>query len=144
MLRRAAIAPAIPVPCGCGRSPSADASKLRRDRAGKIGVRGIDLGIDDGDQNPVASRQPVRFRKIELLRSVLFGVDRHLVGLCQPEQKIRLRARSCWDPEERLEILAGAVSPSSMCRRCSVRLIRGKKVLWRRVILNARQSHRVL
>ena len=32
------------------------------DGTGKIGVRGIDPGIDDGDENPVAPRQAVSLR----------------------------------------------------------------------------------
>ncbi len=43
MVRRAAIAPAMPVPCECGFSSSVAASKRGGDGAGEIGMRGIDL-----------------------------------------------------------------------------------------------------
>ena len=51
-----------------GRRNSAD------DRAGEIGMRGIDAGIDHRDQHAVAGREPMRLGEIELLRRILVAV----------------------------------------------------------------------
>jgi hypothetical protein len=49
--------------------------EIGRNRAGEIGVRSVDSGIDHRHQNAVPGRQPMGGEEIELGRRVLVGVS---------------------------------------------------------------------
>ena len=61
------------------------------DRAGKIGMRGVDLGVDDGNQNSVTAGQAVSFRKIDLLRRILIGGNGNLLGQSWSVRPVRAK-----------------------------------------------------
>ena len=63
------------------------------DRAGEIGMRSIDLGIDHRDQDAVALCQAMRLGQIELLRRILIAVQRCRLFLRQRIEIIRLHTR---------------------------------------------------
>ena len=73
--RRAAMAPAIPVPWACGFS-GAPPTALKRcaDHAGQIGVRDIDFGVDHRDRDIGAPDHAVNVQHLELVENVLRGV----------------------------------------------------------------------
>ena len=77
-----------------GRSRRIDGVEAARDRGGDFRMRGVDAGIDDGDEARGAGRQPVGLRQIELIHGILLhqpGRARRSNALLQGEAVVRLR-----------------------------------------------------
>ena len=98
-----AIAPAMPVPCGCGCSGAPTALNRSPHHAGEVGMAGVDLRIDHRDDDVVAGGQAVNVAELPLLDDVLLrGVALALVRrrrrrtlrlLHHQEQVVRLNQR---------------------------------------------------
>ncbi len=72
------------------------------DRAGDVGMGGVDLGIDHRDQHAIAARQLVCRREVELLRRILIVVDGLLLVLRQLIDVVGLNAGD--DPVGRADV----------------------------------------
>ena len=113
---RAAIAPAMPVPWGCGFS-GAPPTALKRcaTTPDEVGMGGIDLRIDHRDRDVGAPDHAVNVQHVELLQDVLRGVAlllgriaprrRRLLGagLVQAVDVVRLHDRGHADIRHRLD-----------------------------------------
>ena len=73
MLRCAAIAPAMPVPCAV-RRVVVSGIEVGHDRARQIRMRGIDARVDHADQHTIAGGQPMGLGQAELLGRILVAV----------------------------------------------------------------------
>ena len=112
MVRCAAIAPAMPVPWEMRPFVVGGGIESGGDGAREVGMRRIDLGIDQCDEDLVAVGEAMRIDELELLRRVLSAVDGLLLlVLRQGEEVIGLSARD--------QPLRGANVANHICaRRC--------------------------
>ena len=80
------------VPCSSGFSRLPDGIERGGDRAAEIGMGGVDLRIDHGDQHARAGRDLVGFGEVQLGDRVLRGIAARQRGSCRGAG---VRA-SCW------------------------------------------------
>ena len=73
-LRCEAMAPAMPVPCGCGLSFGAGGVETAGDDAFEIGMAAVDFRIDHGDRNVGPLDCAMDIGKVQLAEHVLSGV----------------------------------------------------------------------
>jgi hypothetical protein len=73
----------------------AEGSEMRANCTGKIGMGGIDLGINDRDPDTLAARQPMRIGQMQLLRRILLRIRLGLRTLRQNKEIDWLAACDC-------------------------------------------------
>ena len=76
-----AIAPAMPVPCASGEDAPQPASNRAADRAGEIGLVGVDFRIDHRNDGIVALGDPVRVGEMEFFHDILCRIAQIDIGI---------------------------------------------------------------